>query len=263
MEFPLIPDLGTLLWQILNFVLLLVVLNVLVFRPLRTRLNERGRTLSDKLQTAQDEEAEATRLREEWERRRNQAERQAEEIIRAAEVDAERRAAEIISDARQRLDEITEEIRNDVLRQRNEILARHYDELLDSMIALSANVVQAVTTRRTHDDLVNNFCANIYQMPQEQVDEIREAMSDRVPSAHIRTPVELSEEQTKTVEDTLSSLIDRRVELHVTVDRALIAGIQARLADHLIDNSLRQQLLDIRKRVQDSLIEEMGDQAQS
>lgn len=247
-------DWGTLLLQVLNFLALLLILNQLVFKPLRAKLAERGRSLSETLQSAQDQEAEAARLRRDWELRRSQAEREAEEIIQAAEAEAQRRAAQIIQDARVRLDQITAEIREDLVRQRHEILVRHYDRVLDTVIALSANVIRATTTRRAHDDLVTNFCASIYQIPQEQVESYRQAMAGRAPIAFVETPIELTPEQRQTLTDTLSSLIDRRVDLQVTVNPALIAGIQVRLADRLMGNSIRQQLLRIRDLVRQDLV---------
>jgi F-type H+-transporting ATPase subunit b len=251
-------DWPTLLFQILNFVALLLILNHLVFKPLRAKLTERGRTLSDTLQAAQDQEAEAARMRRDWEIRRNQAEREAEEIIHAAELEAERRAAHIIEEARIRLDHISEEMRDDLVRQRDEILARHYDEVLNTVMALAGNVVQAVTTRRAHDDLVTNFCASIFQIPQPEIEVYRHMMAGRMASARVETPVALSDEQAKTLTDTLSSLIDQRVELQVTINPALIAGISVRLADRLIDNSVRQQLLGIRERVRADLMQHAG-----
>ncbi len=244
----------TLLLQILNFVAILVILNYLLFKPLRAKLTERGRNLSETRQAAEDQEAEAARMRREWEIRRNNAEREAEEIIHAAEVEAGERAAQIIADARERIDAITEVMRADLLRQRDEVLARHYDDVLDTILALSGNVVQAVTTRRTHDDLVTNFAASIFQIPQPEIEVYRETMAGRHPTAMVETPVELTEEQIRTLTDTLSSLIDRRVELQITINPALIAGLSVRLAHRLIDNSVRQQLLQIRERVHNELL---------
>ncbi len=255
-------DWPTLLFQIVNFIALLLILNHLVFKPLRAKLTERGRAISDTLQAAQDQEAEAARMRRDWETRRSQAEREAEEIIHAAELEAERRAARIIEDARARLDHISEEMRNDLERQRDEILARNYDEVLNAIMALAGNVVQAVTTRRAHDDLVTNFCASIFQIPQPEIEVYRHVMAGRVATARVETPVALSEEQTKTLTDTLSSLIDRRVELQVTINPALIAGISVRLADRLIDNSVRQQLVGIREQVRHELMQRAGAQMQ-
>lgn len=251
-------DWATLLFQIVNFLVLLAILNRFLFQPLRAKLDERGQAVAETLQRARDQEAEAARLRAEWEERLHAFEQQKEEMIHAAQLEAAQKGEEMLAEARERLERLTAEMRADLERQRNEIVVRNYDGILDTIISLAGNVVQSVTTRRTHDDLVTNFAASIYQMPQSDVQEYRRLMAGRVPAAFVTTPVPLTPEQTQTLADTLSSLIDRRVELQVSVDPALIAGIQVRLADKLIDNSVRQQLLRIRDRVRSDLASRLG-----
>ena len=251
-------DWATILFQIVNFVVLLALLNRFLFKPLRAKLNERRGVIAGSLQNARDQEAEAARLRAEWEERMRMVEQQREETLHAAELEAAKRRADLLEEARARLDQLTEEMRTDLRRERNEIIVRQYDEVLDTIVALAANVVQSVTTRRTHDDLVTNFCASIYQLPQTDVQEYRRLLMGRVPTASVTTPVALTPEQVNTVTDTLSSLIDRRLELQTSVDPELIAGIQVRLADKLMDNTVRHRLDLTRERVRADLMGRMG-----
>ena len=251
-------DAATLIFQIINFLVLLWALSKFLFKPLMGKMGARGQAISDTLQGARDQEAEAAHLKAEWEEKLRLLDEQREDTLQAAQVEASRRSAELMQEARIRLDRLTEEMRTDLDRQRYELVVRHYDEILDTIVAISGNVVQSVTTRRTHDDLVTNFAASIYQMPQSDVEEYRRLMAGRVPTAFVATPVALSADQTKTLSDTLSSLVDRRVELRVTIEPSLIAGIQVRLSDKLVDNSISQQLERIRDRVRSDLATRLG-----
>lgn len=255
-------DWATLLFQIINFVVLVAGLGYFLFRPLRRKLSERGQIIAETLQRARDQEAETQQLREQWEERMRTVEQQAEEILRRAQVAASQRSADLLEETRMRIDRLTDEMRADLYRRRDEVVAQHYDEILDAIIDLSGSAVRSVTTRRTHDDLVTNFCASIYQMPQEEIDLFRRVMVERVPHAFVSTPVALTQHQTKTLADTLSSLIDRHVELQVGIQPELVAGIQVRLADRMIDNSVRQHLNRIRNRVRQDLVSRMGAEAQ-
>ena len=248
----------TVLFQVVNFLILLAGLKYFLFKPLRGKLDERAKAIADARQSANDQETEAAQLRAEWQERRRMVEEEVEEMRQAAQLEANREAAKLLEETRGRLDRLAEQMREELNRQRNEIVVQNYDGILDTIIELAANVVRSVTTHRTHDDLVTNFCASIYQTPQTDVEEYRRLMAGRVPMAFVTTPVALTPEQTKTLADTLSSLIDRRVELQVDIDPDLIVGIQVRLADKLIDNSLRQQLDRIRVGVRNDLISLMG-----
>ncbi len=252
-------DFASLAYQIVNFVALLALFYYFLFRPLRKKLQERKAAVAKLLQDARDREIEASRLQSTWEERMGQLEQDADDIIANAQTEAAERRTEIFEETRARVERLTENMRTDLLRERDEILAQNYETILDTIIDLSGNVVQSVTTRRTHDDLVQNFAASIYRLPQEEVNEYRAAMSRRQPVAVITTPVVLTADQTKTLSDTLSSLVDRQIELQVRVDPQLVAGIQVRLADKLVDNSIRQQLNRIRDRVRQELTGRMGE----
>jgi len=251
-------DWATLLFQTINFLVLVGGLGYLLYRPLRKKLDERESVISDTLQNARDQEADAARLHSQWQEATRNAQQQSEEILQRAQTEAEQKSADILEETRSRIDRLTEEMREGFHRQRDEMAAQYYDEILDTIVELSANVIQSVTTRRTHDDLVTNYCASIYQLPQADVDEYRRTMAGRVPTAFVATPVPLTGDQAKTLSDTLSSLIDRHIELQVRVAPELIAGIQVRVADKLIDNSIREQLRRLRERVRKDVISRLG-----
>jgi len=254
-------DLSTLLWETVNFLVLFLLLYFLLFRPLKRKLNERSRVITDTLQSAQDQQAEAERMRLEYEKRLRNAQQEADEIVAKAQREAAQKSALLVREARERLDRMTEQMRSEYTRQREEIVAQNYEQILDAIIDLSGNVVQSVTTRRSHDDLVQNFLASIYQMPQEEVEIYRRVMAHRQPLAIVTTPVALTPEQSKTLGDTLSSLIDRPVEIQVRIVPELVAGIQVRIGDRLIDNSIRQQMNRIRDRVRQDLIQSFSSEA--
>jgi F-type H+-transporting ATPase subunit b len=251
-------DPANLAFQVLNFLVLLAILYYFLFRPLRSKLNERSRDVAEALQNARDQEAEAARLRAEYEQRLHGLREEADDIIARARQEAAQRGAELMEETRRRIDRLTADMREDLMRQRNEVVAQNYEDMLEAIVDLSANIVQSVTTRRTHDDLVQNFAASIYRLPPEEVNEYRRALEGRFPVAVVTTPVALTADQTQTLTDTLSSLADRHVELQVRVAPELVAGIQVRLANRLLDNTVRQQLNRIRERVREDLVERMG-----
>ena len=126
-------DWATLLIQIVNFVVLVALLGFFLFRPLRRKLSERGQIIAETLQQARDQEAQAQQLREEWEGRMRTVQQESEEILRRAQRLAEERTSAMYESARQRIDRLTDEMRADLLRHRDEVVAEHYDEILDAI----------------------------------------------------------------------------------------------------------------------------------
>jgi F-type H+-transporting ATPase subunit b len=248
----------TVLWQIVNFVALLAVLYFFLFRPLRAKLAERSEAVAEALQNARDQEIEATRLRTEWQERMHNVQQEANDVLVAAEREAAQRGALLMEETRVRIDRLTDEMRSDLIRQRDEVVAASFDGILETVIDMSGHVVQSVTTRRTHDDLVQNLLASLLRLPEDEIAEYRRIMAGRHAMTVVSTPVALTAEQTKAVSDTLSTLVDRPVELQIRIEPDLVAGLQIGIADRLLDNSIRQQLARIRDRVRDEMVSGEG-----
>ena len=90
-------DWASLLFQIVNFVVLVALLNKFLFRSLNAKLKERGQTIADSLADAQEREAEAARLGDEWEAKRQQADQKAEEILQTAQMEANRHTLRLMT----------------------------------------------------------------------------------------------------------------------------------------------------------------------
>jgi F-type H+-transporting ATPase subunit b len=247
-------DIWTFVFQIANFVILLIGLRFLLFKPLRGMIEERARELAELRAEARDHEARAADLHNQWQERMEKAESEADGVRQSALRDANAQAEEIIGETRRRAGHLAEQLNQELHEQHNRLVVEQYDDLMDTIMDVAANVVRSVTTRRTHDDLVTNFCANMYQTPPEVVDEYRAKLVDRAPTAYVTTPVALSSEQLKAVTEALSAVMDKRVDVQVQVAPELIAGLQVRMADKLTDNSVRQQLTGIRENARQELL---------
>jgi len=247
-------DLTTLIFQIANFLVLLLGLRLLLFKPISKLIEERARELADLRATARDHESRAAAMESQWQERLGNAEAEAEALRQAALRDANTQAEDVLRETRHRAEHLAEQLHDELHEQHNRAVVQQYDTLMDTIMDVAANVVRSVTTRRTHDDLVANFCANMYQTPPDQVDEYRRRMADRVPTAFVSTPVPLTPEQLKAVTDALSAVVDRHVDVQVQVAPELIAGLQVRMVDKLSDNSVQQQLTSIRESARQQLL---------
>ncbi len=250
-------DWRTILFQMINFAALLAGVSFLVIKPLRSKLSERRRNVAEMYANAREQEAKANLLRDQWEDKMRGAEEDAEEIRGEARLASQRRTEEMMQQARRKFDRLTLEMQESLTRQRDELLADQFDDILQAVIDVSGRVVQLVTTRRTHDDLVTNFNATIRRSPLDQVTKYRNAMAGRAPIAFITTPTPLTPEQSRALLDSLSALLDRHVELDLRVDTALIAGLQVRIADTLFDNSIQSRLDQVRNQARIDLVQRL------
>jgi len=133
--------------------------------------------------------------------------------------------------------------------------------VLNTVIELASITLQKTATQAVHDDLVSVFNSHIWKLGQtdrQRVETYRTMMAERQPLARVFTPrvftpAPLSEDQQRTLADTLSALINKPVTLAIEVDPDLIAGLKVRLGDTIMDYTLQRQLSELRTDLKEEL----------
>ena len=242
-------DLSTLLFQIVNFLILAVVLGKFIFKPARRLMHQRTAELKTTLDQAAQDRNEADALHGRLAARLKGVEEEAKRIVRQAREESEQQAWGILRQAQAEADALRAETRAECAQERAQAVAENYDEMLDTIVELAALSLQGVATQSIHDDLVARLVAHIWELgrtDRQRVEAYRRMMAERQPVARVHTPLLLSEEQQHTLADTLSALVNRTLTLTIETDPTLIAGLKVRLGDSIVDHSLQRQLLDLR-----------------
>jgi len=249
-------DLSTLLFQIVNFLILAVVLGKFLFKPARRLMSQRTAEMKTTLDQAARDRNEAEALRERLAARLRGAEEEAEKIIRQAREESEQQAWGVLRQAQAQAEALRAEMRAESAQERAQAITANYDEVLDTIIELATLSLQGVATQSVHDDLVTRLVAHIWELgrtDRQRVETYRRMMAERQPVARVHTPLPLSEEQQQTLADTLSALVNRTLTLTIETDPTLIAGLKVRVGDSIIDHSLQRRLLDLRDELRSEL----------
>lgn len=249
-------DLGSILLQIINFGVLTYLLTRFLYKPLHAMVAARAKKVESQMDNAAKIEAESYQLKLRLEKQLSEVD--LEKMISEAEEQAREQAEEIRHDAQEKADRLIAKARQDAEAERLEALKANYERTLDTILDLSSGALRSVTVRQTHDILVSNFAAYCAQLPPDEIAEYRRAMAGRQTPLLISTSAPLTSEQQRTLQNTLSSLLNRHVDLQIQQDPSLIAGLRVRLGDRIVDNSLRQQLDLVRGQVGAELSERLG-----
>jgi F-type H+-transporting ATPase subunit b len=105
----LTPGTGLIIWQLIVFVLLVLLLSKLAWKPIINSLKERERSIQDALDTAEKARHEMSQLRSDNERLLKEAREERERILREAREVANRMKDEAQHDAKRSADKIIED----------------------------------------------------------------------------------------------------------------------------------------------------------
>ncbi|MDY7078271.1 MAG: F0F1 ATP synthase subunit delta [Chloroflexota bacterium] len=245
-------DVWTILFQIINFLILAAALYYLLFRPVMRNVEQRA---AEKEQLARElarERQEAANLRAELEERLAHSEEEAATIVAAAREQAEADRRALLQEAHAEVERILVEAHTDTQRLRQQTVDESHDDLLDAILEISGSVIGRTAPPEVHDALVQQLCDRIWELGRSEMDRVetfRRALGDRTPTAYVTAARPLSPEQQGLLARTFTALADRHVNLELKTDPALAAGIQVRLGDTLVDNSIGGQLAEMRETV--------------
>lgn len=249
-------DWATIVFEILNFLLLTVLLYRFLFQPVMRNVRERAAE-KERLarEMAQDRQA-AARARAELEERLARADEEAAAIITRAQQQAEVERTELLQEAYAEAERILARAHTDAHRLQQQAMADFHDELLDAILDISGQVIHRTAPPELHHALVQQLNNRIWELGRseiQRVETIRRSLGERAPTAFVTTAQPLSPELQGLLVRTFSALADHSVHLELRTDPALAVGLRVRLGDMVVDNSIGGQLAELRQDVAQAL----------
>jgi F-type H+-transporting ATPase subunit b len=240
-------NLGYLLVQIFNFLLVLVVLRAWVYKPVLGMLKRRRETIAQGLEDARVA-AEA----------RDNAEQEAEVILTEARV----KANEQIAEATERAEEIAQEIRSSAEEDAQEIKAIAREEakqeqsqmlsdLRNQVASLAVAAAQKVIGQALDESrqraLIDEFFSGV---KEGEVVLLEESEDLRGESAEVTSALPLTSEERDAVKREVVDQLGGEATISFRVDPSIMGGLVIRVGDRVLDGSVAGKLEGLRQTLQ-------------
>lgn len=251
-------DLATIIFQIINFVVLAFVLNRWVFRPLLRQAAQRAAERERLMQEVAAERQKLADVRTDLEKETAAMEDESDRVLAEVRQQSEADQQELLQLARSEAERMLVEAQADAQRLRRQSLEEFGGQLVDAVLHTSGKIMGQVTPAEVHDRLVQRLTERIREMGRAdmaRVEAIRRSLRGREVVAYVTSARELSSEQQAQLARILSALADHRVDIELSLDPDLVAGVRVRLGDTVMDSSLAGQLLELRDEVSSTLKE--------
>ena len=134
---------GLILWTIVTFIILLVVLRAVAWKPLLGALTAREEKIRTSLQRTEQAQQEAEKLLEENKHQLAQAEEQSQRVIKEGRKMGERLKAEIMEKANASSRNVIEQAKEEIRREKDAALIELRGEVADLAIMAAEKVLDA------------------------------------------------------------------------------------------------------------------------
>ena len=224
-------DWTTILFQALNFLLLLVILQRFLYRPLREKMQEREEEIEAEIEEAKQRAEEAEREREELEEKLKEAEKEAEKIRKEAREEAAKRRDEILETAQEDAANIRREANERIRREEQAARERIQKRARQTAVELAEDLLRDTAGEALHDQLVDRFLSEEDDLRDADLNRLADATRKADGAIRIRTAYPLDERTQQRFQETLRDRLPwndessvPEFEFSIEEDPELVAG---------------------------------------
>ncbi|MBN2553364.1 MAG: F0F1 ATP synthase subunit delta [Spirochaetales bacterium] len=250
-------DLFTFIAQIVNFLILVALLRIFLYKRVIRAMDEREARIASRLQSAEDKYREAEGEAESYRSRKAELEQQRDQLLDRAREEADRRRRELVEEAEQEVDQSRERWHRSLEQQK--------ERFLDTLRKRSGEQAQRIA-RRVLEDLAEEdldqriggiFLKRLKNLGERERRELKEKLSDSR-SARVASAFDLPDAMQEELRNELERIAGSKVKLSYESAPELIAGVELKVEDKKIGFNLEQYLDDLEQRLNRILDRELA-----
>ena len=151
----------TIIFQILNLLLLMVLFKKYLFKPVTEILEKRQAEIEGHYQEAQQAETDAKAMKADYESKMAGARQEADRVIKTATESANAMSASIVEDARTQADQLKRRAQTEIDLERRRAFDEGKGELSRIALDIASQVIEREVNEKDHEAFINEFIKNV------------------------------------------------------------------------------------------------------
>jgi F-type H+-transporting ATPase subunit b len=148
-------NLPVLITQIVTFIILLLILRFVAYKPLMRMLDERSKQVRESMEQAESIKEQSARAEEEVKKQLEQASREGQERIARASKAGEEVKQKAQEEAKQEAETLINRARAEIQRERDEAIGEVRREFADLTIMAAGKVIDRTLDKKDHKELID------------------------------------------------------------------------------------------------------------
>jgi F-type H+-transporting ATPase subunit b len=241
-------NLSTLIFQIINFLVMVFILTRFFFKPVLRVLDERSKRVTSALDEAEKRERDAAEKQVAYEQRLTEAQEQVTVMQQQGQEELERARRRALSEARDEIQALRAKADREIREARQQAISRHYDELARLATDLGGQLMREAGGDAFQRSSVQEFSKRLSALSPDAYLHVLEGGDRDAVRVQLVSAYELDAESLSAIETRAQEMAGGPIEMTYTVDPALVAGATMRFGDVVIDGSVAGQLESLRER---------------
>ena len=155
---------GLMIWTVISFVILLILLWKVAYKPITRALKKREETIRNTLEEAKKNRESAEALVEKYEAQIAQARDEAQKILAEGKSLGENVRKEIIQKAHEEANQIVKRAQEEIEFQKEKALMELKEKIADLTIMAASKVVAKSLDKKDHEQLLEEYVSKVGEM---------------------------------------------------------------------------------------------------
>jgi len=147
-------NVSTLITQIVTFIILLVLLRLVAYKPIMRMLDERSKRIKDSLEQAEAVKEQSAKAEEELKKQLEQASREGQERIARAVKAGEEVKQKAEEEAKQEAEKLIARARAEIRQERDDAISEVRREFADLTVLAAGKVIEKSLDKEEHRELI-------------------------------------------------------------------------------------------------------------
>jgi F-type H+-transporting ATPase subunit b len=241
---------STLVFQLLNFFILLFVLGRFLYRPLMEAMQRREEAVAARVRDAEERATRADAERAQLAEASRAARAEAEAVLARAHADAAHVREEEHGRARQETARLLEGARQRIADEERAARSRLSEDARASAVKIAGSLLGKVAGRPFHEALVAQLLESGLGLDGPQADLLRRALDHAAREVIVETAYPMPAETAARLEEVLGKALvagGDPVRAVVRVEPSLTAGLRVVVGVGVVDLSLKRVLADLER----------------
>lgn len=234
-------DWSTFLLEIVNFLVLVWILQHFFYRPVRQAIDRRQQAIEKSLAEARAAHAEADTLKAQYESRLSdwEAVKQTAQGKLQAEIAEEKKWK--METFLESLEAQKEKSRALEEKRQADILRKNEQTAMQQAAQFAAKFLARVSNQNTNDRLAEIFVADLSNLPEEKRAELQRACTAN-PYIHVISAFSLGKQQQEAVTQSLDNMAGKKLSYAFSIDPQVIAGIRVNMGACVLHANIQDEL---------------------
>jgi F-type H+-transporting ATPase subunit b len=158
-------DPNLLITQIVNFVILLIILRFLLYKPILNMLTSRRQRIQESMEYAERVKQDAANQQKEFERKLEETRRETQAAAAAAAQVGEKEREAILTQAREEARKLVEQAKEQIEYERKQMLFDLQEQVVDLSLLAAQKVIGQSLNDQHHRQLIGEFIAQADKLP--------------------------------------------------------------------------------------------------